>query len=124
MQRQILIIDDHDDLASALDEVFTHTGHSVKVVENRDDALAINDLSKFDLLITDLDVLPGDPASNGTSAFCPEVKPAKGGNEHVRAFKIGAANFRRDQFDENELKDLVISLVIQIFLQWCFSLSV
>ena len=111
MQRQILIIDDHDDLASELDEVFTHTGHSVKVVENRDDALAISDLSKFDLLITDLDVLPGDPASNGASAFCPEVKPANGGNEHVRAFKIGAANFRRDQFDENELKDLIATVL-------------
>ena len=35
MHRQILIIDDHNDLAEALDEVFTHLGHQVKIVETR-----------------------------------------------------------------------------------------
>jgi CheY-like chemotaxis protein len=85
MQRQILIIDDHDDLASALDEVFTHTGHNVKIVENRGEAMAIRDLSTFDLLITDLDLVPDDPTyANGASAFCPEVKPTKGKQEHIR----------------------------------------
>ena len=40
MQRKILIIDDHDDLATALDEVFTHVGHHVDVLEKRSDAVA------------------------------------------------------------------------------------
>jgi len=110
MQRHILIIDDHDDLASALDEVFTHTGHRVKIVNSRADALAINDLKDFDLLITDLDLLPNDPVcSNGSSAFCPEVVP--GTAEYVKAFKLGAANFRRDNFDEEELKNLVATVL-------------
>jgi serine/threonine-protein kinase RsbW len=112
MQRQILIIDDHDDLASALDEVFTHTGHRVKVVDNRDEALAIDDLSEFDLLITDLDLSADDPAcSNGLPALRPEVIPDAATVEHIKAFKIGAANFRRDHFDEDELKDLVATVL-------------
>ena len=63
MQRRILIIDDHDDLASSLNEVFTHTGHEVRVLERRADALAIEHLEDFDLVITDLDVHPGTAAS-------------------------------------------------------------
>lgn len=110
MQRQILIIDDHDDLASALDEVFTHTGHTVKVVENRDDALAIEDLDQFDFVITDLDLRPDDPVcSNGASGLCP-ADAIKAG-EHVKAFKLGAANFRRDDFDEEELKSMVATVL-------------
>jgi serine/threonine-protein kinase RsbW len=112
MQRQILIIDDHDDLASALGEVFTHTGHRVKVVEHRDDALAIDDLKDFDLLITDLDLSPNDPVcTNGSAPFCPEVIPALSTGEHIKAFKLGAANFRRDHFDEEELKSLVATVL-------------
>ena len=38
MQRRILIIDDHDDLATATEEVFTHLGHIVDIVDNREDA--------------------------------------------------------------------------------------
>lgn len=111
MQRQILIIDDHDDLASALDEVFTHNGHSVKVVTNRDDALAIVDLSTFDLLITDLDLAPGDPAcTNGSAALCPDVAPPPTA-KRIKAFKLGAANFRRDNFDEGELQELVATVL-------------
>lgn len=110
MQRQILIIDDHDDLASALDEVFTHTGHRVRIVENREDALAIEDLDKFDLVITDLDLRPDDPVcSNGASGLCPDGAITAG--EHVKAFKLGAANFRRDDFDEDELKSMVATVL-------------
>ena len=64
MQRNILIIDDHDDLATALDEVFSHTGHVVKVVEDRDEALAVENIDDFDLVITDLDVDPRTSAQD------------------------------------------------------------
>ena len=47
MQREILIIDDHDDMATALEEVFVATGHTVKVVETREDALAINNIEGY-----------------------------------------------------------------------------
>ena len=55
MQRRILIIDDHDDLASALESVFVQVGHEVKVVENRHDALEVDNIDAFDLVVTDLD---------------------------------------------------------------------
>lgn len=112
MQRQILIIDDHDDLATSLEEVFTATGHAVKVVENRKDALAIDNIESFDLVVTDLDVVPRDGSSdNGGPAVClPEHIIANVG-EHVKAFKLCAANFRRDEFNEDELKNLVATIL-------------
>ena len=76
MQRNILIIDDHDDLATALDEVFSHTGHKVTVVKSRTAALAIDHIEKFDLVITDLDVDPHNPRpdGNGNAPIClPEI---------------------------------------------------
>jgi serine/threonine-protein kinase RsbW len=112
MQRKILIIDDHDDLATALDDVFTHTGHEVKVVENRRSALAIGDIEGFDIVITDLDVAPGehDP-KNGTKPVCLPDLPDSAVGEHVKAFKLCAAKYRRDDFNEEELKHIVATVL-------------
>ena len=112
MQRRILIIDDHDDLATALDEVFSHVGHYVKVLEERAEAMAIGYLDAFDLVITDLDVEgSAGPTLNGNGAVClPDLPPAEPG-EHLKAFKLCASNFRRDEFDEDELKDLVATVL-------------
>jgi serine/threonine-protein kinase RsbW len=112
MQRRILIIDDHDDLATELEEVFTHVGHQVKVVENRPDALAVETLEDFDLVITDLDVAAAEAGNspNGDSSRVPalsEVQP----REHLKAFKLCASNFRRDEFDEEELKNFVATVL-------------
>jgi serine/threonine-protein kinase RsbW len=95
MQRKFLIIDDHDDLAGALFDVFTHTGNEVKTVSNRPDAIAAVNINDFDIVITDLDVSP-DP---------------KTGIEHVKAFKLSAANFRREDFEEEELKNIVATVL-------------
>jgi len=109
MLRKILIIDDHDDLATALDEVFSHVGHEVTIREDRDEALASDDLEAFDLVITDLD----GPASNISSPgeVCLPCVRSDDETEHVKAFKLCAANFRRDEFDEHELKDLVATIL-------------
>ncbi len=108
MQRRILIIDDHDDLASALDEVFTGIGHSVVALNNRPDALEAIDVEQFDLVITDLDIqsLTISPNQNGHTASPPEIDP-----QHIKAFKVSAANFRRDEFNESELKDIVATVL-------------
>ena len=113
MHRRILIIDDHDDLATALDEVFSHVGHEVRVVEGRCEALAIKDLDTFDLVITDLDVESTGlvAALNGDGPTCLPKVGQIDPNEHVKAFKLYAANFRRDEFDEDELKDLVATVL-------------
>lgn len=108
MQRKILIIDDHDDLATALEEVFAHTGHAVKVVEGRREALAVEDIENYDLVITDLDVRPGEQAGESECLpGIPEVSPS----EHVKAFKLCASKYRRDNFDEEELKNLVATVL-------------
>lgn len=113
MHRRILIIDDHDDLASALFEAFSHSGHEVRIVENRDDALAVEDIDKYDLVITDLDVdsRAGKPENNGRIPICLPEFPEDVAGEHVKAFKLCAANFRRDEFDEQELKELVATVL-------------
>jgi serine/threonine-protein kinase RsbW len=115
MQRQILIIDDHDDLASALDEVFTHLGHNVVVVDSRGDALAIPELNDFDLVITDLDINPGEHSqiSNGSGPACLNdvVDLTAGPGERMKAFKLCAANYRREDFNEEELKEMVATVL-------------
>jgi len=105
MQRRILIIDDHDDLATAIEEVFTAIGHSVTLLDNRAAAIEVTDLEQFDVVITDLDVYPTHASKNGTS---PSLDAAP---EHVKAFKVTASNFRRDEFDESELKDIVATIL-------------
>jgi len=109
MQRRILIIDDHNDLAEALDEVFTDSGHKVRVVEDRASAVAIDDIEDYDLVITDLDVenVASLNSPNGNSSFCLPKNIASHSGEHVKAFKIFATNFRRQDFDENELQRLI-----------------
>ena len=114
MQRRILIIDDHDDLATSLQEVFTHVGHFVHVVEDRREALAIDNIEAFDLVITDLDVakLSAETNFNGNASVClPATLDAGHYGQHIKAFKICAANFRRDEFDEEELRELVATVL-------------
>lgn len=115
MQRQILIIDDHDDLASALKNVFEDVGHQVKCLESRDEALEIKDISSFDLVITDLDgeTLLAESNSNGNSAVClPHISYSSiNPDEQIKAFKICAANFNRDEFNEDELKTFVETIL-------------
>ena len=109
MQRKILIIDDHDDLASSLRAAFSALGHAVEVLETREDAIAIENIDDFDLVITDLDVhnTKAEQHLNGNNGTClPEPTTGEPG-ERIKAFKLCATNFRRDEFDENELKDFV-----------------
>jgi len=109
MQRRILIIDDHNDLAEALDEVLTHSGHKVRVVEDRASALAVDDIEKYDVVITDLDVenfaIPAN--QNGNSSVCLPKNLESHAGDHLKAFKICASNFKRIDFDEEELKSLI-----------------
>jgi len=108
MQRRILIIDDHDDLATALDEVFTAVGHSVTTLTSRIDALDIKNLDTYDLVITDLDVQSVRNLNlNGHApTLISDETP-----EHIKAFKVSAANFTRSEFEETELKDIVATVL-------------
>lgn len=115
MRRQILIIDDHDDLASALKDVFEKLGHQVETCETRLEALKIENIENFDLVITDLDIknLISEPGQNGNEPTClPYISSSSiNADEQIKAFKICAANFRRDEFDEDELKNFVETIL-------------
>ncbi len=109
MHRRILIIDDHDDLASALNEVFSQIGHEVSILENRHEALQLKNIDDFDLVISDLDIENNLPEAsfNGHDLEClPEISDDSTA-KHLKAFKVCATNFRLDEFDEHELKNLV-----------------
>ncbi|HQU83065.1 MAG TPA: ATP-binding protein [Pyrinomonadaceae bacterium] len=109
MQRRILIVDDHDDLSSALSEVFSKTGYFVKTTENRDDAVRLDLSGDYDVVISDLD---GENAfsENGENQADIDCLPEPTGDitnrSHVKAFKVCAKNFRREEFNEEELKHL------------------
>lgn len=117
MQRKILIIDDFDDLATSLRSVFDAAGHSVEIVDSRNDALEVDDLDDFDLVITDLDgnnsprsegaVTEPIGNTNGNDAACLPEFPEGEPGEHVKAFKFCASHFRRDEFDEDELRHFI-----------------
>jgi serine/threonine-protein kinase RsbW len=114
MQRNILIIDDHDDLASALEEVLVHQGHNVTVLPSRAKALAAGNIEGYDVVITDLDVEGSDiqtPSTDTDPVCLPKVAPAVSQTERVKAFKLCAANFRCDEFDERELTELFATIL-------------
>jgi DNA-binding NtrC family response regulator len=109
MQRRILIVDDQDDLSSALSEVFTRSGYYVKTTESRNEAVLLDETGSFDVVITDLDgdrAFPPDKLPENADTCLPEGEPEEASRSHVKAFKICATNFRRDEFNEDELKHL------------------
>ena len=109
MQRRILIVDDHDDLKTALKEVFDALGFFVKATESRDEAVELDSADAFDLVITDLDGDKAFPSENAPEDedTCLPTNDANGSDRSfVKAFKICATNFHRENFDEDELKNL------------------
>ncbi len=110
MQRRILIVDDHDDLKTALTEVFDKLGFFVKAAESRHEAVELDQTDAFDLVITDLDGDKAFPPKNASENedTCLPTGDAENGFDRsfVKAFKICATNFRREKFDEDELKNL------------------
>ena len=108
MQRKILIIDDHDDLASSLEEVFTHVGHNVSVVGDRCSFPPPEKLRSFDLIVTDVDVeKTTTPINTNGRRSCLPRDTRRHEGERTKAFKICASSFNRDGFNEEELKNLV-----------------
>lgn len=109
MPRKILIIDDYDDLASALKAELAALGHEVVTTEDRNEAVALAEDRNFDVVITDLD---GDhllsPFENNGHADL-ECVPRVAGVErsNLKAFKICMKHFKREDFNEEELVGLV-----------------
>jgi len=112
MHRKILIIDDHDDLASSLKEVFTHVGHDVTVVGDGASLPQSDQLSTYDLVVTDIDVDETPVINkNGSRRSCLPRDTKKHEGEQTKAFKICASSFGLNGFDEEELKGLVATIL-------------
>lgn len=109
MQKKILIIDDYDDLSTALSEEFSKLGHYVKVTEEREDALDLIEDENFDVIITDLDGrhLPkkGEESPADENECLPDA--VQDDRSHIKAFKICFANYSKEFFSEDELKNFV-----------------
>src|SRR5688572_25176161 len=106
MQKKILIIDDHDDLATALTAEFSGIGHQVKISEDRSEAIELIENEDFDVIITDLDgehLTPEPQETNGAECL-PEDVPESESRSQIRAFKLCITNYESDKFTEDELK--------------------
>jgi len=104
--KKILIVDDHDDLASLLTHEFTKIGHSVKTIENRTEAVELIDGEDFDLVISDLDgeQLTAPKDDSDSECLPDEVESSR---SLIKAFKICVSNYNSETFTEDELKFIV-----------------
>lgn len=113
-KRRILIVDNNDELRSALEKVLRELGHDVVAMRDRELAVVRDDLDGFDLIISDLT----DDAESGVEILSelqrkrlavPVVvssdEAQRGGI--VKAFKMGAANFLRLPYNHDELRAIV-----------------
>ncbi len=107
MQKKILIVDDYDDLKTALTREFSKDGHYVKCCENRDDAVDCIEVENFDLIITDLDGenLTADNDSEVETDCLPDA--VDDARSRIKAFKLCVSNYGKGDFTEAELKNFV-----------------
>ena len=127
-KRRILIVDNNDELRAILENALGSLGHEAVVTGDRDEALSRDDLDQFDLIISDLteEDAPAGQVLTGQSTAQPSG-PANGkaANElHrrrlltpvnsnaaepviVKAFKMVAANYLRQPYNKDELREIV-----------------
>jgi serine/threonine-protein kinase RsbW len=110
-KRRILVVDNNEALRSKLQEVLGGLGHDVIVIADRPTALARQDLEEFDLIISDLTDQP-DPNETTVGELQRKhllvpIAPAVKNLEIVKAFKLGAANYLKSTYDQEQLKEIV-----------------
>ncbi len=123
-KRRILIVDNNDELRAILENALGSLGHEAVVTGDRDAALSRDDLDQFDLIISDLteeDTQPGQ-LSTGQSTAQSNGKPANELHRRrlltpvnsntaepviVKAFKMVAANYLRQPYNKDELREIV-----------------
>lgn len=107
MHKKILIVDDYDDLSTALTEEFGRDGNLVKVTKTRESAVEYIERDRFDLVITDLDGenLSADDQTDTEIDCLPDA--VNDARSRIKAFKICVSNYGREDFTEAELVKLV-----------------
>ncbi|HSE19471.1 MAG TPA: ATP-binding protein [Pyrinomonadaceae bacterium] len=106
-KRRILIVDNNDELRVLLEQALGRLGHEVVVTGERAQALRRDDLDSFDLIISDLSEaeVNGEPISELHRKHL--VTPLSEPNGLIKAFKMGAANYRRMPYNRDELREIV-----------------
>ncbi len=109
MQKKILIVDDHDDLSTALTGEFRRLGHLVETSESRAEAVELIEDKKFDLIISDLDGehLITEPSKVEDGITCLPDDAVDESRSNIKSFKICVAKYKDGEFTEEELKNFV-----------------
>lgn len=109
-----MIVEGNAELRAVLAEALSALGHDVVTAGDRAAAIARDDLEDFDLIISDL----AEYADSGVQIvselkrqrlFVPIVVSSEEAQHAgiIKAFKLGAANFLRKPYDEEELRGIV-----------------
>ena len=109
-KRRILIVDNNDELRVLLEQALGSLGHEVIVTGEREKALRRDDLDSFDLIISDLSEaeVNGEPISElHRKHLVTHLGGQHNGPGMIKAFKMGAANYRRVPYDREELREIV-----------------
>src|ERR687894_2842400 len=113
-RRRILIVEGNAELRTVLAEALAGLGHEVVTAGDRSEAVAREDLEDFDLIISDLAEYSDSSVQivselKRKRLFVPVVVSSEETHHTgiVKAFKLGAANFLRKPYDEEELRGIV-----------------
>src|SRR5215470_7037016 len=110
-KRRILIVDNNDELRVLLEQALGRLGHEVIVTGEREKALRRDDLTSFDLIISDLSEaeVNGEPISelHRKHLVTPTSQQHHNGPGVIKAFKMGAANYLRMPYNRDELREIV-----------------
>jgi CheY-like chemotaxis protein len=113
-RRRILIVEGNAELRAVLADALSALGHEVVTAGDRSEAVERDDLEDFDLIISDL----AEYSDSGVQIvselkrkrlFVPVVVSSEEAQHAgiVKAFKLGAANYLRKPYDEDELSQIV-----------------
>ena len=105
MQKKILIVDDYDDLSTALTEEFSRDGHFVRTCVSRDEAVRFIEAENFDLIVTDLDGEHLTSESDDEVTCLPDAEADS--RSSIKAFKICVSSYKNNEFTEDELKKFI-----------------
>lgn len=112
MPKKILIVDNHDDLRTILTKEFMKNNHLVSGVDNRSDALKLLENEGFDVIVADLngESLISDLSNTGMfpNSASDSFRSVK---SNVKTFKVSIGNFFKSDFNEEELKYFVETIL-------------
>ena len=106
-KRRILIVDNSDELRVSLADVLGKLGHEVVATGDRATALARPDLDEFDLIISDLTDDASPVSELQRRHLLMSLPPGTVQPDVIKAFKLGAANYLRSQYNNDELREII-----------------